>query len=421
MQRMAELLDTDNRYQLLQPLGGRVYLALDLWRGDRVAVKLLHRCPQDNPDFTYEMALYAAIANDYIAAIQDYGTTKTGHYFYAMEYVEGQTLAKLAATLSPDRALTLIKQVCLALQTAHRGVNLPHWGNAIVVLPHQKLHPEHIIVTADDRVKVLNFGFIREGEREESQTLVTAVEGEWHYVAPEQVEKQESTPRSDVYVLGLILYEILSGTNPYNVEVQNGLPWRMAHTTTAPVPLRQRSGCHHFPPELEEVVGRCLAKSPRERYPEAGELWQALQVIGSLQRQENDQDTQVLDPHSLITAKPDASATVSLSPGAGAGDMFTPGKDDAPTVYAPRGDNPTAWFDPQDAATVVDSFTTPNTYSNYRTFWETTPKRQNFLPVLLTITAATVLGVSIFAGIIIWQRQRPSQPSPPPEPIDRSI
>lgn len=423
-----QVLDSHDRYRLERLLAGRVYLATDLFTGEVVALKLLRRSSghQENRAFVYEMALHYAIGNHWVVAVKDFGITKTGCFFYTMEYVEGTTLTQLLNTLTPDRALSIFRHICQALVPAHQGVILSHWhlGTLPVAVPHQKLHPDHVLITEADRVTVLNFGFISEVDSnsdtpESSQnTLVTTLGGEFHYIAPEQLEKAEGDTRSDIYVLGMLLYEMLSGTNPYGVQVQNGLPWVMAHATTAPVPLRQRSGCQNLPPKLEQIVHQCLEKEPSKRYPNVVALLTDLEQIPSLEvvliTDENPTQPHIFDGGSRIIAEPDGTQTVTLSAVPQDKTTLSVPLEEASTLLDQR---PLTEYQTE----LGDAFTIGEPYGNYSTFLEGTPPSKPPL-ILISITLAIVVSLGIFAGVVLWQRQK-LEPKPPPArpPIDRSI
>jgi serine/threonine protein kinase len=420
---LERLVDTHDRYRIEQPLAGRVYLARDLFTGELVALKLLRRATADpeNVAFVYEMALYQAIGNDHVVTIKDFGQTKTKAFFYTMEYLEGTTLtAIMATTISPDRAVGITKQICRALAKAHQGIVLPYWnlGNLPVVVPHGKLHPDHVLVMPGDWVKVLNFGFIREAEPltptdgTAHSTPVTSMGGELHYIAPEQLEQAAGDTRSDVYVIGLMLYEMLSGTNPYGIQVQNGLPWVMAHAATAPIPLTQRSGCAHFPPELEQITRKCLAKDARQRYQNALDLLTDLEQIPPLTaRDEDPTQPHGFDETSQVIAEADGTKTVTLHRQTTA---------DATTV--PDRGYPTQGDEATQLTTLEDSFRMATNYHNYSTFLESGRKKKRHIPLLLLgITTGIVVSLLAFAGYVLWQRRSPAPKPQPPEPIDRSI
>ncbi len=409
---LERLVDTHDRYRIEQPLAGRVYLARDLFTGELVALKLLRRATADpeNVAFAYEMALYQAIGNDHVVMIKDFGQTKTRAFFYTMEYLEGTTLtATMATTISPDRAVGITKQICRALAKAHQGIVLPYWnlGDLPVVVPHGKLHPDHVLVMPGDWVKVLNFGFISEvapltpTDGTAPSTLITSMGGELHYIAPEQLEKLEADTRSDVYVIGLMLYEMLSGTNPYGIQVQNGLPWVMAHSTTAPIPLTQRSGCANFPPELEQITRKCLAKDARQRYQNALDLLTDLEQIPPLTPR---------DETSQVITEADGTKTVTLHRQTTA---------DATTV--PDRGYPTQGDEATQLTTLEDRFRMATNYHNYSTFLEPNRKKKRDIPLLLSITTGIVVSLLAFAGYVLWQRRSPAPKPQPPEPIDRSI
>ncbi len=439
-QLINELLDNYDRYRLIKHLSGRVYLAMDLFTGESVGFKLLRRLSnsQENIDFAYEMALHYAIGNDYVVQVKDFGLTKTGAFFYTMEYLPGVTLSK--ATITPDRGLLIIKQICQALGVAHQGVILSQWnmGNLPIIVPHKKLHPDHIMVLPNEQIKVLNFGFISEAdphkeEETSDSTLVTSFGGEFHYIAPEQLEKVEGDTRSDVYVLGMMLYEMLCGTNPYGIQIQNGLPWVMAHATMSPVPVTQRSGCEHFPPELDQIILKCLAKKPDQRYDNALHLLSALESVPSFTPIADDNITEphIFDEGSRIIPEPDGTKTITLSPKC---ESYQPASFDREKTVANFLETQATVANPPEAeATVADppvfeefesglgsSFTTGDYFNSYSTFLENKPKQNKLLLLLIAGTVGVIVGLVIFTILVLRQRQN-SPPETTPPPLDRSI
>lgn len=430
------LVDSHDRYRIERHLAGRVYLAWDLFRAELVALKLLRRVASapENSAFVFEMALHHAIGNDHVVAVKDFGLLKIGGFFYTMEYIEGKTLRAEMGHITPDRALSIIKQICQALQKAHQGIVPETWhlGDLPLVIPHGKLNPDHVILLPGDWVKLLNFGLISEGDGKNSpedsatNTLVTSIGGELHYVAPEQLDQIEGDARSDVYVLGMLFYEMLSGTNPYGIQTHNGLPWVMAHATMPPVPLTQRTGCSHFPPELDEIILKCLNKDPALRYRTALELLAALESIPCLTTEREDNPTQphIFDQTSQVIPEADGTKTITLilqtspfhqeetSPSTPLQEALTV-PDPAPHIVAPPSS--------ENRTQLGDAFTVAENFNNYSTFIEPNSKLGKLPLILIAITVGIVAGLGIFTAIVLWRRHNSAPPEKPPEPIDRSI
>ncbi len=427
------LVDSQERYRIERHLAGRVYLALDLFKAELVALKLLRRvaCAPENSAFVFEMALHHAIGNDHVVTVKDFGLLKRGDFFYTMEYIEGKTLQEEMGNITPDRALSIIKQICQGLQKAHQGVMPEPWrlGDLPVIIPHGKLHPDHVLLLPGDWVKLLNFGLISEGdgqnsaEQSSTNTLVTSIGGELHYIAPEQLEKVEGDTRSDVYVLGMLFYEMLTGTNPYGIQTHNGLPWVMAHATMPPVPLTQRTGCHHFPPELEQITLKCLNKDPALRYSNALELLTDLEAVADLtaEREDSPTDPHIFEPTSLIISEPDGTQTIALT--------VQPSPDEtSPSVplqealtvpdRSPQSILPTMT---ENVTELGDTFTIAENFNNYSTFLEPNAKQRKLPLFLIGITLAVVVNLSIFTAFVLWNRNSSPPQDQKTEPIDRSI
>ncbi len=287
------------RYRIAERLGGGgmgdVFLAIDTILGQEVAIKMLKDRLLGEGDlrrrFEREVLLCAAIRSDNVVQVKDYGTTDEGYPFYVMEYLQGQTLGQLLRReqrLSVERVLGIFHQVCAGLHLAHQGVVLwdPVRGNnEIVQVVHRDLKPENIFLvptTLGELVKVLDFGIAKVASSQFGATSTGTFMGTFQYAAPEQLEaRRDLDERADIYSLGMMLYEALSGTDPFGcrdrADDNSGLCWIRAHTSQAPTPLRSQPGCGHISEALETAVLRCLAKSPQERFASVKALDEALQ------------------------------------------------------------------------------------------------------------------------------------------------
>ncbi len=292
-------LGDSQRYRLDSRLGaggmGDVFLATDTRLGQQVALKLLKDTLVESPEmrqrFEHEIAICAALVDEHIVKIMDAGITDEGFPFYVMEYLRGETLGDLLRRekqLSIDRAVKIISQVCNGLLLAHQGVALPS-GEYIETVVHRDLKPDNIFLVPTDLgawVKIVDFGIakIRYKDNAQPQTLTHTFLGTLRYASPEQMMgDRDLDGRSDIYSLGVILYEMLSGADPFGFNIQprqmSEASWVIAHTQGQPVPLRSQSGCGHLPPELEAIVLRCLEKTPDLRFGSVAELNLALQAV----------------------------------------------------------------------------------------------------------------------------------------------
>lgn len=296
--RYANLIDSQ-RYTIVKRLTGGgmsdVYVARDLkFSGRQVAIKMLKHSLVDNPELQkrlkQEIAVCAAIENEHVVQVSDYGVTAAGHPYCVMEFLEGQTLGTLLSRdhrLAPERAIQIATQVCVGLQAAHRGVVLkPNRSRKRVRIVHRDLKPDNIFLVPHpvwgEMVKILDFGIAKLYWEQLTDSKATSYgfKGSLRYASPEQwTGSDRIDSRADLYSLGVVLYEMLSGTNPFGIEKSRHTSlqaWLDAHTRGTPIPLDRQPGCDRLHPELVGAVMRCLAKEPDERFADADELRAAL-------------------------------------------------------------------------------------------------------------------------------------------------
>jgi eukaryotic-like serine/threonine-protein kinase len=263
------------RYEVIAPLGwggmAEVYLTSDRLLGRQVAVKvILERYAEDErftSRFRREARAAASLNHPNVVAVHDVGT-HDGNPFIVMEHVPGRTLAELVHDRGPmpaDRAAEIGEAVARALGAAHAA--------GIV---HRDVKPGNVMVTADGRIKVLDFGIAR-ALRWTPLTDTPAVQGTVEYMAPEYVRGEGADARSDLYSLGAVLYELLTGRPPFTGDSPLQVAYR--HLEEAPVPPDAVRA--DIPSALAAVVLRCLAKHPGDRYRRAEELAADLAAAGS--------------------------------------------------------------------------------------------------------------------------------------------
>ena len=286
------------RYRLERSLGeggmGQVFLASDiLFQHKLVALKLLKEKMAENPNirrrFDQEIRVCAALNSINIVQVTDCGITEDGYPYYVMEYLEGQSLNSILideGRLSPDRAVKIAIQICSGLAVAHEGFE--YQGKKVSIV-HRDLKPENIFIVESgmgELVKILDFGIAKVCSEFSGSSLIAQTQqgvflGTAHYSSPEQIRVETIGPTSDIYSLGMILYEMLSGVDPFGLAVSGNLKmqsWMRAHLNSPPIPLRQQPDCEHIPPVLEAIVMRCLEKDPARRFQSALELAAALQT-----------------------------------------------------------------------------------------------------------------------------------------------
>ena len=307
---IGRLIDDRQRYRLDKRIGmggmGDVFLAMDTLLGQQVALKLLKDTLVTSVElrkrFEREVAVSAALKSDHIVQVSDYGVSAEGYPFYVMEYLRGQSLGQLLrreGRLSVERTVSIITQVCDGLREAHEGVTM--WRNNAtasehIKVVHRDLKPDNIFLVSTvlgELVKILDFGIakIREDAAEHTN-LTNMFLGTFQYAAPEQLEvATDIDERADIYSLGIILYEMLCGTDPFglglNTRKISGISWATAHTYKPPQPLRSQPGLSQLQPELETVVMRCLQKAPDERFASVNELKRALQAAVDVEHGRN--------------------------------------------------------------------------------------------------------------------------------------
>lgn len=267
MPEVSEGSIIDGRYRVLQRIGSGgmadVWLADDTHLQRRVALKVLHsRFSQDREfveRFRREAESAAGLHDPNIVAVYDRGEFE-GAYYIAMQYVEGRTLKQLIdAGLSPEQAVRLIRQVLEAARFAHR--------HGIV---HRDLKPQNVIVDAEGKALVTDFGIARAGVSEITQA--GSVMGTPHYLSPEQAQGMDVTAVSDLYSIGVMLYEALSGRVPFEGESAVAVAMKQV----AQIPQRPSSINPEVSPALDAVAMRALEKDPGQRFQSADAFIAAL-------------------------------------------------------------------------------------------------------------------------------------------------
>ena len=256
-----------DRYVLVGRLGGGgmadVWLADDEMLGRRVALKFLHeRFAQDAQfveRFRREAQAAAGLQHPNVVGVYDRGETD-GRYWIAMEYVEGASLKDLITRgLTVGEAVEIIRQVLSGTKFAHeRGII------------HRDLKPQNVLVDRDGRARVADFGIARAGASEITQT--GSVLGTAQYLSPEQAQGLETNATSDLYSIGVMLYETLTGRVPF--EAESPVAVALKQISEPPRPPSQLNP--QVPPALDAVVMRALAKDPLQRYQTADEFIAAL-------------------------------------------------------------------------------------------------------------------------------------------------
>jgi len=281
------------RYKLEAKLGSggmsTVYLAKDATLDRAVAVKVMHREMSEQPDqlerFRQEARAVAKLSHPNVVAVIDAGEDG-GHPYIVFEYVEGETLKQRIARVG---ALDTQEALAYAIEIA-RGLTVAHARNMV----HRDIKPQNVLIDAEGRAKLTDFGISRQLE-EDGMTATGRVLGTTDYVAPEQAMGHPVDIRSDIYSLGVVLYEMLIGQVPFHADSQVGVA--MKHVNEELPDVQQRR------PEISAaaalVVERATDKDPAQRYQEVGEmiddLSTALEVEAARAGSTTGEATSVLD------------------------------------------------------------------------------------------------------------------------------
>ena len=285
----------NGRYELIERIGSGgmsvVYKARDRALGRIVAVKMMHESFTNDKGFLkrFQQEAHSAanLAHPNIVTVHDIGQDEYKHYI-VMEFVEGQTLKQIIRSYNDEpmpisRALDLIIQVCNGIGYAHRA-NLVHCD----------VKPQNVIVTVDERVKVADFGIARAISTATQVQQVSQVWGTPQYFSPEQAAGDAPTPASDVYAIGIILFEMLTGQLPFAAESHTAMALKHLHT---PPPLVTEFN-PAIPSQLAQIINKLLAKEPAGRYRTAGQLGRIL----STYRQRSQEETgPIQSPFSATT------------------------------------------------------------------------------------------------------------------------
>jgi eukaryotic-like serine/threonine-protein kinase len=262
----------NGRYRLIAPLGeggmATIWRAVDEQLDREVAVKLLRE--QFGSDagfaarFRQEARAAGSLSHPNIVPVYDYGTDADGAQFIVMQLVEGDNLATLLRErdhLETDDAVRIALGVASALEAAHRRG-----------LVHRDVKPGNILLTDDGDVKVTDFGIAR-AVAEASMTVTGTTLGSVHYFSPEQARGDEVTGTSDVYALGIVLYEMLTGRRPFEGDSAAGVALKRL-SEDPPPPSTYRP----VPSGLSAIVMRALQREPVDRFPDAGSFAEALRL-----------------------------------------------------------------------------------------------------------------------------------------------
>jgi len=263
-----------NRYKLIREVGSGgmawVYLGEDLLDSHRVAVKVLY--PHYTEDMSYiqrfvrEAKLALGLDSPHIVRVLNYGADRDVHYL-VMEYIEGKDLKEILdikGRLPHQEALSIVSQVIQALHRANeRGI------------VHRDIKPQNLMITTDGTVKVLDFGIAR--VRALPSITQSGFVGSPYYISPEQAMGENVDIRSDIYSLGVVTYEMLTNTLPFDAST----PWSVISQHIASAPPTRPLEEANVPPVVAQLVLKALSKRPEDRFQSPTELLQAVQAAAA--------------------------------------------------------------------------------------------------------------------------------------------
>ena len=301
-----------NRYHLTELIGtgamGQVYRAEDkLLGGVTVAVKFLSQTLLNDKmrkRFEREVTVSALLAekNIHIIKVRDYGIDENDVPFYVMEFLEGQSLSDLIKLqpLPLKRFLSIARQICLGLDSAHIGIRFNGEEERCQVV-HRDIKPSNIYIIQDrslgEFIKILDFGIAKIIQADATQT--SSFMGTLAYCSPEQMEGKELDNRSDIYSLGVMMYEMLTLQMPILPESSTFGSWYKAHRKSKPRPFESHL---EIPESLKNIIIQCMAKSPSDRPQSVTEILKVIRDLESDQSISSLKTTNYHEPETLIAS-----------------------------------------------------------------------------------------------------------------------
>ncbi|HEY9622196.1 MAG TPA: serine/threonine-protein kinase [Crinalium sp.] len=279
-----------NRYQLEDLLGqgsmGRVYGAKDMLLGGvPVAAKflsqtLLNQRMRDR--FEREATTCALLGQRsiHVVRVTDYGVDEDEIPYYIMEYLKGENLTEVInhQPMALPRFLSLSRQICLGLQCAHQGIPI---NGEVYPIIHRDIKPSNILVIQDhslgELAKILDFGIAKVLQEDSQQT--NCFMGTLAYSSPEQMEGHELDGRSDIYSLGVMMFQMLTGKMPLQADTHSFGGWYKAHHHQSPRSFESINASIKIPKDLENLVMSCLSKSPSDRPQSVAEILKAFVAL----------------------------------------------------------------------------------------------------------------------------------------------
>ncbi|MEH1912448.1 MAG: serine/threonine-protein kinase [Nostoc sp.] len=283
----------NNRYLIRDLIGkggmGRVYLAEDTAKGGMlIAIKILSLSlanQQMSQRFAREIFIGAQLGrkSKHIVRILSYGVTEDKTPFYVMEYLQGKNLKQILKLqpLTLSKFLEICNQICLGLQCAHQGISLK---GEIYPIVHRDIKPENIFISEDSKqgeiVKILDFGIAKFLTERSGMTLTDSFIGSLPYCSPEHMEGRKLLDvRSDIYSLGVLMFEMLTGKHPFQTKSNSFGTWYQAHRFQMPPTVEQVNPQVKIPQILEKMLMSCLAKEVSDRPQNVNQILEDLEKV----------------------------------------------------------------------------------------------------------------------------------------------
>lgn len=285
----------NNRYLIRDLIGkggmGRVYLAEDTAKASMpIAIKILSLSlvnQQMSQRFAREIFIGAQLGrkSKHIVRILSYGVTEDKTPFYVMEYLQGKNLKQIlkSQSLTISNFLDICTQICLGLQCAHQGISLK---GEIYPIVHRDIKPENIFISEDSKqgeiVKILDFGIAKFLTERSGMTLTDSFIGSLPYCSPEHMEGRKLLDvRSDIYSLGVLMFEMLTGKHPFQIKSNSFGNWYQAHRFQIPPTVEEVNPQLKIPQLLQKILMSCLAKEVSDRPQNINQILEDLKTVNN--------------------------------------------------------------------------------------------------------------------------------------------
>lgn len=391
----------DNRYQVTNILGqggmGVVYEATHKYLNRKVAIKVLQRALASDEAyvarFLREAQAVAALKNRHTITVHDFGVTEDGQLYFAMELLEGLPLTDVIEGESPisfERAVDFLVQTCDSLAEAHEAGIL-----------HRDLKPDNLFITknedGEEFLTVLDFGIAKKVSQATPTARITdtgMIPGTPHYVSPEQAHGREATPCSDLYALGVILYEMLCGHPPFDAD--SGVGVLLKHIQELPTPLTVAHPFLDIDPSVDDLLAVLLDKEP-ERRPQTARAFSKL-LVESRDRIRQEEEALLDAPVSRRDASTTEETGTPMAPTAVKRPARAPDSTAPGTVRTVSMDTPSPRNTDMDT---LDSITLEDIEEETRPVLDDDESEGGGIPWLWI--AVGVAAAAVAGGLLIWR------------------